>query len=462
MRCVRPGSAWFLVWLLLPAAPAAELRVDFAAPAGRLRALHGINKGPRVPGGLVDLTAAQRAFRPPLTRLHDCGWPTPDVVDMHVVFPRFEADPARPENYDFLRTDAYVAAARATGAELVYRLGETIEHDRPVRHAHPPRDFAHWAAIAAGVAARYRDAGVKHWEIWNEPDNRPACWTGTDEDYFRLYAVTARTLKARFPELRVGGPAVGNTGALRGGRLEATAFVTGFLAFCRREALPLDFFSWHCYAADPEEFAARARGVRALLDAHGFAATESHLNEWNYLPDGAWTPWTRAASPADRRRAFARMTGAEGAAFLVAALAAMQDAPVDAACLFHGELGTFGLFDEFAAPQKNHGALRAWAALLETPRRVPVNGALPPRLAVLAGVADGAGEGRPAAQLLVANRGPATTLRIVPDGLPRGVRAWRRVISAAASFDDEPDAPATGDTVEPVVPAASVTLLTWR
>jgi hypothetical protein len=36
------------------------------------------------------------------------------------------------------------------------------------------------------------------------------------------------------------------------------------------------------------------------------------------------------------------------------------------------------------------------------------------------------------------------------------------VISAAASFDDEPDAPATGDTVEPVVPAASVTLLTWR
>ena len=60
---------------------------------------------------------------PPFTRLHDCGWPNPYVVDHHVVFPNPNADPALPESYDFRLTDEYLAAVRQTGAEPIYRLG---------------------------------------------------------------------------------------------------------------------------------------------------------------------------------------------------------------------------------------------------------------------------------------------------------------------------------------------------
>ena len=102
-----------------------------------------------------------------------------------------------------------------------------------------------------------------------------------------------------------------------------------------RERLPLDFFSWHCYAADPRELARRATAVRKWLDAEGFPKAESHLNEWNYLPGGDWSGML-AADPEDRRRWYDRLGGAEGAAFAAAALVLLQDAPVDAANYFIG------------------------------------------------------------------------------------------------------------------------------
>ena len=44
-----------------------------------------------------------------------------------MVFPNPDADPALPASYDFRATDEYIAAVRATGAEIVYRLGESID-----------------------------------------------------------------------------------------------------------------------------------------------------------------------------------------------------------------------------------------------------------------------------------------------------------------------------------------------
>ena len=192
------------------AQPDLVLRADQPLPA--LRALHGLNKGPLAPGGLVDVTAQQTALHPPLTRLHDCHWPVPDVVDFHAVFPNPEADPSRPESYDFRLTDAYLAAVRATGAQIVYRLGESIEHTPIKRYAHPPADAARWAQIALGIIRHYNSGwanghqwGIRYWEIWNEPENRPSCWSGTDEDYYRLYATASRAIRGLDPTLRVGG-----------------------------------------------------------------------------------------------------------------------------------------------------------------------------------------------------------------------------------------------------------------
>lgn len=79
---------------------------------------------------------------------------------------------------------------------------------------------------------------------------------------------------------------------MKGGRFEPTVFLKAFLARCKKDGLPLDFLSWHCYSADPDELVRRARGVRALLDGTGFRGAESHLHEWNYLPDGNWSGLT--------------------------------------------------------------------------------------------------------------------------------------------------------------------------
>src|SRR4051812_38231815 len=73
-----------LFWLECAAAQdAIELRVDFSRTNGTLRALHGINRGPLVAGGMINVTEAQRALQIPFTRLHDSHWPNSDVVDIH-------------------------------------------------------------------------------------------------------------------------------------------------------------------------------------------------------------------------------------------------------------------------------------------------------------------------------------------------------------------------------------------
>lgn len=444
-----------------------RIGVDFAAPLGELRALHGINKGPLTPGGLVDLTAAQKRLRVPSTRLHDCHYPNPAVVDLHAVFPDPDADPALPGSYHFPATDEYIAAVRATGAEVIYRLGESIEHQTVKRHVHPPRDPARWAEACAGIVRHYNEGwasgfryGIRYWEIWNEPENRPVMWTGTDSQFLDLYRVTARTLREQFPTIKIGGPAFGNCGRFDGQELQPTGFCVAFLDLCRRESLPLDFFSWHCYTDNPAELAARARAVRRVLDTRGFTKTESHLNEWNYLPGNSWDVLSRQATPETRQRAAEQMAGSSGGAFLVAALIELQDAPVEVCNLYHGETGCFGLFTEVGAPTRNYHAMLAFARMLDTPRRVCATGGVPGKLAVVAGT----GNGHAKAAVLVANLSGPDEIRLSFARLP-----WEGTTSAEICVVDsqralQPLSERVLDVseLELRIPSPSVVLVTLR
>ena len=375
----------------------AVLTADFAVPTGSIRPLHGINKGPLSPGGLFDVIKEQKELGVPFTRLHDCGWPNPYVVDHHAVFPNPDADPALPESYDFRLTDEYIAAVRQTGSEPIYRLGESIEHTSVKRFVHPPASPEKWAAICLGIIRHYNEGWahgfrykIRYWEIWNEPENRPAMWSGTDDDYLRLYRVAATAIKKEFPSLKVGGPALGASGGFVNGEFQPTELASRFLAMCREDNVPLNFFSWHCYTADPTELVSRSRAIRRLLDDKGFTETENHLNEWNYLPGNSWKPIDKSATPADRRRFYDEIGGAKGAAFVAASLLELQDAPVDVCNFFHGELGGFGIFTEQGVPLKVYQALRAFQGLIETPRRVETHGSVADQLAFAAGLsADG-------------------------------------------------------------------------
>ncbi len=398
-----------------------RITVDFSSPKGELRALHGINKGPLSANGLIDVTAEHRRLRVSSTRLHDCHHPNPAVVDIHSIFPNADADPSLPTSYDFRATDEYIAAVLATGAEVIYRLGESIEHQTVKRHVHPPRNPAKWAAVCAGIVRHYNEGwangyryGIRYWEIWNEPENRPVMWTGTDAQFLELYRVTARTLRAEFPTIKIGGAAFGYYGKFDGKEWQPSEFCAAFLDQCRREGLPLDFFSWHCYTDDPAELAARARAVRRVLDARGFVRTESHLNEWNFLPGNSWDMLSRKAGGETRQRAIDRMMGAEGGAFAVAGLIEMQDAPVDVANFYHGETGIFGLFTEVGAPTRNYFAVLAFAELMDTPRRVRASGAVNSRLSIAAGL----NAAKDRAAVLIANLSGAAEWEIEVEDLP--------------------------------------------
>jgi xylan 1,4-beta-xylosidase len=366
--------------------------VDFARTNGVLRALHGVNKGPIAAGGTIDLSEQHRELGVPFTRLHDCLWPHPDVVDIHAIFRNPAADPEFARSYDFALTDEYLAAVHRTGAKIVYRLGESIEHMATKRFVHPPADIEKWAAIGVGIIRHYNEGWangyhyrIPYVEIWNEPENRPAMWSGTDEDFLKLYATAAKRIKNEFPKLKVGGPGFGATGRLKDAALQPTEFLLSFLKHCKAEKVPLDFLSWHCYTADVGELVTRAREIRKLLDAEGFGGTESHLNEWNYLPDNSWDPFGKAVAASTRRQFYGRAQGREGASFALASLIQLQDASVDVANFFHGEIGGFGMFDEFGGETEVFRAFKLFNAVFRrTPIRVPITAKATNEVAIMA------------------------------------------------------------------------------
>ncbi len=159
----------------------------------------------------------------------------------------------------------------------------------------PPADWAQWARLVhrftQHLVNRYGIDEVLGWhfEAWNEPDLTGAFWTGTQADYFRLYAEAARAVKSVDNRLRVGGPATSKT-----------AWVPAFLDYCAKENVPVDFVSTHHYGVDadlvigepdgpmyyrgPSAMARDVARVRAEIAASAFPDAELHFTEWNVSP----------------------------------------------------------------------------------------------------------------------------------------------------------------------------------
>lgn len=382
-----------MLWVASTTAAASELTIDFSNTHGVIRPLHGVNLGPLCYRGMVDLSTYHRELNPPLTRLHDVVWVNYDAVDISTIFRDFRDDPADPANYDFAATDDYLAAIVRVSSPILYRLGESIEHTPRKYRVHPPADFAKWAQVCCQIIRHYNEGwaggfhhGIRYWEIWNEPENQPAMWTGTDTQFLELYEVTARAIKSGWPDLKVGGPSLGYTGEFAGDAFKPGEFLQRFLRYCRDRGVPLDFFSWHRYSGEPSNYARRARAIRRLLDDHGFTRTESHLNEWNYLPNEDWRPMMKEGQGLPRQQWADEMRGPQGAAFVAWSLLSLQDAPVDMANFYTAEIQAFGLFNFHGVPQKTFHAVKACRLLLDTPRRVATPLCVAGQVAVAAGL----------------------------------------------------------------------------
>ena len=110
----------------------------------------------------------------------------------------------------------------------------------------PPADYAAWEhyiqSFIRYLQHRYGEEEVRTWvfEVWNEPDLQGMFFGGTRDEYFELYAHTARAIKAVDPQIKVGGPAT-----------SGSKWVQSFVEYCRANDVPVDFVSTHQYAGDP-------------------------------------------------------------------------------------------------------------------------------------------------------------------------------------------------------------------
>ena len=303
------------------------VKIDYSKEIGNIKVMHAVNNGPVVAG--KDQTRGNelsyKAARIPYARVHDAaffaGYGGEHTIDIHAIFPDFNADVNDPESYDFPCTDHYISQIIEYGTEPFYRLGSKIEHGVKKYGTVMPADFQKWSEICEHIIRHYNEGwangfhyNIKYWEIWNEPDLDPddstnkRCWSGTEEDYARLYVTAAKHLKACFPHLKIGGPASAGD----------EAWMERFLQrITKVENVPMDFFSWHWYWTEPSDVSIKATRIKKLLLKYGYDKAESILNEWNYVRS-----WTK-----EFVYTIKQIIGMKGAAFTSACMCIMQNNP---------------------------------------------------------------------------------------------------------------------------------------
>lgn len=337
------------------------IQINFAEQTGKtIKPLHGVNRPEPKYDGRMDSLMETGA---PCVRLHDCGgaYGRNTLVDIPNLFRDFDADADDPASYDFAFTDAYLQTIHASGMEILYRLGVTIEGWHKIRayRIQPPADPLKWAKICEHVILHYNEGwadgfhfNITCWEIWNEPDN-PDCWLGSREQFFELYRTSTNYLKQRFPHLRLGGYAGCGFYHLTRPESELNALMKSlpawFEAFLRYVSAPetacvMDFFSFHLYSTDPNEIGVHVRYARRRLDEAGFPDTALFIDEWNYadrhLP-GNINGVLRKEMP--------------GAAFAAENFCVMQSNAVESACYYD------------AAPNGPYGGLFYFPSLFPAP-----------------------------------------------------------------------------------------------
>lgn len=272
------------------------ITVDFSKKEGKIRALTGLNFSPVISdlGKHFDISSDFADMSVPLVRVSDTESPygKNQYVDVHCIFPDFTADEALPESYNFTETDKYLSKIKDAGADVIFRLGESLDPYERKLFVKRPADVSKWARICEHIILHYNEgfAGgykwrIKHWEIWNLPEI-PDGFQGDGEEFFSLYTEVSIYLKERFPKLKIGGyGSLGFSGLNRLNAEEiyksAPAYAERFLAYVKEKHAPLDFFSWYCYADTPEEIALHARYARNALDGAGFKRTASYIVGFN-------------------------------------------------------------------------------------------------------------------------------------------------------------------------------------
>ncbi|WP_433517993.1 GH39 family glycosyl hydrolase [Nonomuraea sp. CA-143628] len=183
--------------------------------------------------------------------------------------------------YDFGKVDEVYDTIMALGLRPIVELGymprdlaadpsKTVFGYEAI--ISPPKDFEAWSDLVRALVEHLVDRYgiqelIENWafEVWNEA-NLAVFWTGTPEEYFLLYDVSAAAVKNVHPSLRVGGPASA-----------ANGWVEELLAHVAESGAELDFISTHTYGNAPLDW-------RPALARYGMPDTPVWWTEWGPTP----------------------------------------------------------------------------------------------------------------------------------------------------------------------------------
>jgi xylan 1,4-beta-xylosidase len=211
------------------------------------------------------------------------------------------------ERYNFMYIDALFDYLLSIGVKPFVELGfmpqamasgsKTVFWWRG--NVTPPSSYEKWEKLVKALTEhwteRYGTAEVATWyfEVWNEP-NLDGFWTGTQEEYFKLYAHAARGVKAVNPSYKVGGPATAGA-----------AWIPEMIAYCVKNKVPLDFLSTHTYGVG-EGFLDEYGTKGTVLNADDSAVSGDVLRNRKEIEDSAmpglelhYTEWSSSYTPAD-------------------------------------------------------------------------------------------------------------------------------------------------------------------
>ncbi|GAA4447825.1 beta-xylosidase [Nibrella saemangeumensis] len=171
--------------------------------------------------------------------------------------------------------DAYVKRGMKPLMEIGFMPKDLSAKPEPYEHTwsqggniwtgwtYPPKDYDKWRELVYQWAKHSIDRYGKQevtswlWEVWNEPDI--GYWSGTFEEYCKLYDYAADGLKRACPECTIGGP---HTTSPRSEK--AYSYLTRFIEHCLRGknyatgkvGTPLQYIGFH------------AKGNPEFVDGH--------------------------------------------------------------------------------------------------------------------------------------------------------------------------------------------------
>ncbi|TFI59094.1 beta-xylosidase [Sphingomonas parva] len=279
-----------------PTAPPRIIEIDVAKAGDPINRFFDLSVGADYPGTLIRpdsqaqlaIAADELGFR--YIRFH---------AIFHDVLGTLRIVDGKPA-YDWTKIDQLYDALLAKKVKPFVELGFTPEalktSDNKIFYwngntSHPGLEG--WANLVAAFVShlreRYGEDEVRSWyfEVWNEP-NLSGFWEGGDQKaYFELYDVTARTIKAIDPTLRVGGPSTAGA-----------AWVPEFLDHVAKSGAKVDFVTTHTYGVDggfldekgqddnkpstnPDAVIGDVRRVREQIAASRFPDLPLFFTEWS-------------------------------------------------------------------------------------------------------------------------------------------------------------------------------------